>query len=73
METAIARRARSDRTVSMRIPQQTKELIERAAASANKSFSAFVIDCAREHALEVLNQPPFSLSAEQTEAIARVI
>lgn len=73
METAISRRARSDGKVSMRIPQQTKELIERAAASMNKSFSAFVIDCARDHAQEVLNQTPFSLSAEQTEAIAQVI
>ena len=74
MATAIAERARSDRSVSMRIPQQTKELIERAAVTVNKSFSAFVIESAREHAVDVLlNQTVFNLSADQAEAFARVL
>lgn len=74
MEIATAERARSDKTVSMRIPQQTKDLIERAAVTVNKSFSAFVIESAREHAIDVLlNQTVFNLSAEQAEAFAQVL
>jgi len=74
METATAERARSDKSVSMRIPQQTKDLIERAAVSVNKSFSAFVIESAREHAIDVLlNQTVFNLSAEQAEAFAQAL
>jgi uncharacterized protein (DUF1778 family) len=58
----------------MRIPQQTKDLIERAAATAHKSFSAFVIESAREQAIDVLlNQTVFDLSAEQAEAFAQVL
>lgn len=74
METATAERTRSDKTVSMRIPQQTKDLIERAAVTVNKSFSAFVIESAREHAIDVLlNQTVFNLSAEQAEAFVQVL
>lgn len=74
MQTAIAERPRHDTTVSMRMPQQTKELIEKAATSINKSFSAFVVESAREHAVDVLlNQTVFNLSAEQAEAFAQVL
>jgi uncharacterized protein (DUF1778 family) len=56
------------------MPQQTKELIEKAATSINKTFSAFVIESAREHAIDVLlNQTVFNLSAEQAEAFAQVL
>lgn len=73
METAIAERARHDRSVSIRIPQQTKDLIERAAFTVHKTFSAFVIESAREHAIDVLlNQTVFNLSAEQAESFAQV-
>jgi uncharacterized protein (DUF1778 family) len=56
------------------MPQQTKELIERAATTVNKTFSAFVMDSAREHAVDVLlNQTVFNLSADQAEAFARAL
>ena len=58
----------------MRMPQQTKELIEKAATSVNKTFSAFVVESAREQAIDVLlNQTIFNLSAEQAEAFAQVL
>lgn len=74
MATATAERPRHDTPVSIRMPQQTKELIEKAATSINKTFSAFVIESAREHAIDVLlNQTVFNLSAEQAEAFAQVL
>ena len=74
METVAAERPRHDTPVSIRMPQQTKELIEKAATSVNKTFSAFVVESARKHAVDVLlNQTVFNLSAEQAEAFARVL
>ena len=74
MQTATVERARHDKSVSMRIPQQTKELIERAAFAVQKTFSAFVIESAREHATDVLlDQTVFNLSAEQADAFAAVL
>lgn len=74
MTAATAERPRHDTSVTMRMPQQTKELIEKAATSVNKSFSAFVVESAREHAVDVLlNQTVFNLSAEQAEAFAQVL
>lgn len=74
METAAAVRPRHDTPVSIRMPQLTKELIERAATSVNKTFSAFVVECAREHAVDILlNQTVFNLSADQAEAFAQAL
>ncbi len=74
METATVDRTRHDKSVSIRIPSQTKELIERAATTMNMSFSAFVVESAREHAVDVLlNQTVFNLTAEQAEAFAQVM
>lgn len=74
MQTATAERPRHDTSVTMRMPQQTKELIEKAATSINKTFSAFVVESAREHAIDVLlDQTVFNLSAEQAEAFAQVL
>jgi uncharacterized protein (DUF1778 family) len=74
MTTVTAERPRHDTSVTMRMPQQTKELIEKAATSVNKSFSAFVVESAREHAVDVLlNQTVFNLTADQAEAFAQVL
>jgi len=74
MTTATAERPKHDTTVSMRMPQQTKELIEKAATSVNKTFSAFVVESARDQAIDVLlNHTVFNLSAAQAEAFARVL
>jgi uncharacterized protein (DUF1778 family) len=70
----LSERPKHDTSVSMRMPQQTKELIERAATAVHKTFSAFVVESAREHAVDVLlNQTVFNLSAEQAEAFAQVL
>jgi len=70
----LAERLRHDKPVSIRMPQRTKDLIERAATTLNKTFSAFVIESATEHAVEVLlNETVFNLSAEQAEAFAQVL
>ena len=56
------------------MPQQTKDLIEKASTTVNMTFSAFVVDSAREHAVDVLlNQTVFNLSADQAEAFAQVL
>jgi len=74
METATVARPRHETSVTMRMPQQTKELIEKAATTVNKSFSAFVVESAREQAVDVLlNQTVFNLSADQAEAFAQVL
>ena len=75
METAATNeRPRHDTSVTMRMPQKTKDLIEKAATTVNKSFSAFVVESAREHAIDVLlNQTVFNLSADEAEAFARVL
>ena len=69
-----AGRARHDTTVSVRMPLQTKALIEKAAVTSRKTFSAFVTESASQNALDVLlDQCVFSLSTEQAEAFARVL
>jgi uncharacterized protein (DUF1778 family) len=74
MTTATTERPKHDTNVSMRMPQQTKELIEKAATSVNKTFSAFVVESARDHAVDVLlNQTVFNLSVEQAEAFAQML
>ena len=71
---AARKRARHDATVSVRMPVQTKALIERAAHAVQKTFSAFVTESASRQAADVLlDQRVFSLSDEQMEAFARVL
>jgi uncharacterized protein (DUF1778 family) len=67
-------RAKHDTTVSVRMPLHTKALIERAAATSRKTFSAFVTESASQQAVDVLlDQCVFSLSAEQADAFAQVL
>jgi uncharacterized protein (DUF1778 family) len=74
METVAAVRLRHDTSVSIRMPQQTKDLIEKASTTVNMTFSAFVVESAREHAVDVLlNQTVFNLSVDEAEAFARVL
>ena len=74
MKTVAKDRLRHDKLVSIRMPQQTKDLIEKAATTVNETFSAFVIESATKHAIDVLlDQTVFNLSAEQAEAFERVL
>ena len=67
-------RAKSDTTVTMRMPVQTRELIDAAAATVGKSRSEFMIESARLQAVDVLlDQRVFNLDAEASEAFARVL
>lgn len=71
---SVVERPRHDTSVTMRMPQQTKELIENAASTVNKSFSAFVVESARSHAVDImLDQTLFNLSADAAKAFAKVL
>jgi len=52
--TAIIERPRADTSITMRLPVQTRELIDRAAASVDKTRTEFVIESARQRAVDVL-------------------
>lgn len=72
--TAVAERPKHDTSVTMRMPRQTKELIEKAASTLCQTFSAFVIESASQHAVDVLlDQRVFNLSADQAEAFAKAL
>jgi uncharacterized protein (DUF1778 family) len=74
METLTPARPKHDTSVTMRMPLQTKELIEKAATTVNKTFTAFVVESAREQAVDVLlNQTVFNLSVDQAEAFAQAL
>jgi len=68
------RQRKADATLMMRVPVETKGLIEAAAQASNKTVSAFVVESARKHAVDVLlDQTVFQLSEEQAEAFARFL
>jgi uncharacterized protein (DUF1778 family) len=61
-------------TVNLRIPEQTRELIDTAAAALGKSRTEFMLDSARRHAIDVLlDQRLFVLDEAQHEAFMRVL
>jgi len=72
--TAIIERPRADTSITMRLPVQTRELIDRAAASVDKTRTEFVIESARQRAVDVLlDQRVFHLDEAASEALARVL
>lgn len=67
-------RPKADTTITMRLPVQTRELIDRAASSIDKSRTEFVLESARERAIDVLlDQRVFHLDAEASNAFADVL
>jgi uncharacterized protein (DUF1778 family) len=46
----------SNERLDMRLPAETKEMIERAASLAGVSLSAFVVSAARDAAIKVIEQ-----------------
>jgi uncharacterized protein (DUF1778 family) len=55
-----------DSTIHIRVPTQTKVLIETAASVVGKSLSEFTLESARKHAVDVLlDQRLFVLGSEQ--------
>ena len=67
-------KAKSDTAVTLRLPVSTRELIDSAAATLGKSRTEFMLESARQHALDVLlDQRVFSLDDEAAEAFVRAL
>lgn len=72
--SATVERPKADTSITMRLPVQTRELIDRAAATVDKSRTEFVLESARERAVDVLlDQRVFHLDADASEAFAQVL
>lgn len=72
--STTADRPKADTSITMRLPLQTRELIDRAAATVDKTRTEFVIESARQRAVDVLlDQRVFHLNAEASEAFAQVL
>jgi uncharacterized protein (DUF1778 family) len=68
------RKPLADATITMRIPARTRDLIDTAAASLGKSRTEFVLDSARQHAVDVLlDRRVFSLDADASTAFADML
>jgi uncharacterized protein (DUF1778 family) len=69
-----ARVSRSSANIHIRAPQQTKELIDTAASVVGKTLSEFVLDSARQRAVDVLlDQRLFVLDADKYDAFASAL
>lgn len=69
-----ARKAQSETSISMRISVHMLDLITSAAAVMGKSRTEFVLESARQHAIDVLlDQRLFVLDEDQHEAFMRAL
>ncbi|WP_239025286.1 DUF1778 domain-containing protein [Rhodoligotrophos defluvii] len=67
-------RKRSDTTINLRISRRTRDLIDEAAAVIGKSRTEFVVESARQHAIDVLlDQRFFELDSEQYAEFLRIL
>ncbi len=63
-----------DATINIRAPKKTKELIEAAASSAGKSLSEFMLDSARQQAVDLLlDQRLFVLEPDRYAAFMKAL
>ncbi len=70
----VVEKLKADATISIRIPAQTRDLIDTAAAATGRSRSDFMIESARLHAVDVLlDQRVFNLDAAGSEAFAAAL
>jgi uncharacterized protein (DUF1778 family) len=61
-------------TINLRVSTQTRNLIDTAAALVGKSRTEFMLESARQHAIDVLlDQQIFVLNDEQHEAFERAL
>jgi uncharacterized protein (DUF1778 family) len=61
-------------TINLRVPERTRQLIDTAAAIVGKSRTEFMLDSARQNAIDVmLDQRLFVLDAEQYDAFVRTL
>jgi uncharacterized protein (DUF1778 family) len=69
-----ARVQKSSANIHIRAPQQTKQLIDTAASVVGKTLSEFVLDSARQHAIDVLlDQRLFVLDSDKYDAFLAVL
>lgn len=75
----IERPANSETTtkktsINIRVPEQTRQLIDNAAAVVGKTRTEFMLESARQHAIDVLlDQRLFCLDEEQYRAFMAVL
>jgi uncharacterized protein (DUF1778 family) len=66
--------ARRDTTINLRISAKVRNLIDTAAAIVGKTRTEFVVESAKQHAIDVLlDQRLFELSADQWDAFVAVL
>jgi uncharacterized protein (DUF1778 family) len=67
-------RHRETGTINLRVPEKTRELIDTAAAAVGKSRTEFMLDSARQRAIDVLlDQRLFVLDPEQYDAFVHAL
>jgi len=65
---------KSDTSITMRISAPMRNMIDAAAASVGKSRTEFVLDCARQQAVDtLLDRRVFDLDEDASEAFARAL
>ncbi len=68
-QSSKSRSARSSANIHIRAPEQTKHLIDTAASAMGKTLSEFVLDSARQRAIDILlDQRLFILDADKYDA-----
>ena len=73
-EKPRSREPRDATTINLRVPRATRVLIDTAAAVLGKSRTEFMLEFARQHAIDVLlDQRLFVLDADQHAAFMRVL
>jgi uncharacterized protein (DUF1778 family) len=61
-------------SINIRVPEQTRQLIDTAAAVVGKTRTEFMLESARQHAIDVmLDQRIFFLDEEQYKAFMAVL
>ena len=61
-------------TINLRVPQVTRQLIDTAAAAVGKSRTEFMLESARQQAIDVLlDQRLFVLNPEQHDAFTEAL
>jgi uncharacterized protein (DUF1778 family) len=67
-------KARRDTTINLRLPEKVKNLIDAAAAALGKTRTEFVIESAKQDAIDVLlDRRLFELDADQWDAFMRAL
>jgi uncharacterized protein (DUF1778 family) len=67
------RRAAADTTITLRVPNQTRSVIDVAAAAIGKTRTEFMLDCARNQAIDILlDQVVFDLDEQASGALADI-